>query len=1316
MEPRRRAFTASSRSLSLSRLSTSRIPATAALGLCGRSRQPAKPSAPDAAQPRARQSTPCRSTATAARPSRRATTARTRIHSAGAAHDRRSQPPHHLATQRELGELTLETPVEELARVRPGHHLTDAAHGLHTARRVVEVTELRSHLHVDRQERLLAGLDLSRDLGALGLLLLGRQLSQTSGELLELVVQTVHGLQELLLAVLDLNQTGRLQHTTTALRVGVHLHDALVDGRVHHGPGATTQLSERRDVHEHRLLIVDETVHNGSTELEHLVEHVALATGESAPVSQDEQRQVLALEVLDGRSRLVRRVREPHLTSLLHQVLLRRRARRVSRDDLLGRTHLRDDHTARDSTETAASNDHALGPAVKRLAERVLVHETGDPLARRLVDLTSKQCTRVVLRALVLGAEVHRTLDLVHAREVADRKWPATNRRHEAEPLKDRVDAREVVLRRQVRHTVRVHDFHTTKLVVRRVHVLAHELVQRLTDQVGTDADTAAAGIRQREHVLVGTRRLAGDGSTSTQTFHTDIDLATHDVVQHVALLARAGDQQLSVNGALSRRNLVVLRRQIQVFEALDGVGLVLPADLVQSLDGLGHTDASTSVGREEETRNTLGASQLRRQVEQRVLAGTEGSGLESDVVGDDNDLTSVRELRRVQRQQPRHHADVVLATRTRRLRQRLARRVQDQLTRLHQQVRDGNLRAATARPLLHVLAPLTQQVVLNELQEVVHVHRVGHDLGHLTLLVEREHHRVRRRDGHTVQFAVRLVTDRGEDGLIVASSLDVRLHAHHVASGVLSHEAHRDRGGLAIEARDDLELHRGHSKLLQTLGVTVRENADHTLQVLRVHNGLRQDVEVHVVVLGRQRRLLYQRVGQVDFQSVQSINKRALGARVGVVLRTGAAAVVVELAHHSTHEDALEAVGHDVRVRLLHLGQIQVNVLILRRQRCDAVVLQTTQLQLVGERGLHVAQDLVLAVFQATGERVDVRVQRHVRVVHRDVLDVLRTHREGHTTNVVPTQIHVHRLEVRLSLFQELRLLRMLVHQDDVKNVHKRVLTHRQRLLGQREQRHDIRERFLERLEVRKANDGSVTLEAGRDLLVALNGLGQRLLNQLLFLAALLRVVLTRSSELAELLRRRRLARSSRGDTHSQCIDNRRLELERLGKDVVKAHGLHRLDEVRAVHTQRVQLQSQLTDLLVLVVEQRNEQVEERLGLVQQVRAGFSKARGRTVGEVVLEDLLHLAETVAVRRHLVVNQKLTRLQSHQRVLLLLERREFLEERHKRSRLHRRARSHSSATSHLSQELQQQLVLRLQSRVRASDREDLVQIRRVLLT
>ena len=59
-----------------------------------------------------------------------------------------------------------------------------------------------------------------------------------------------------------------------AVLVGVHLHVVGVDGGVKHDPSAATELGLRREVDEHRLLVVAQPVHDVRTELDHLVEHV----------------------------------------------------------------------------------------------------------------------------------------------------------------------------------------------------------------------------------------------------------------------------------------------------------------------------------------------------------------------------------------------------------------------------------------------------------------------------------------------------------------------------------------------------------------------------------------------------------------------------------------------------------------------------------------------------------------------------------------------------------------------------------------------------------------------------------------------------------------------------------------------------------------------------------------------------------------------------------------------------------------------------------------------------------------------------------
>ena len=61
------------------------------------------------------------------------------------------------------------------------------------------------------------------------------------------------------------------------------------------------------------LVVVVEGIHNVGAKLDDLVEHVLHAPGEAPPVGQHHQRQLLAVEVVDGLGRLEGRVGEPDL-------------------------------------------------------------------------------------------------------------------------------------------------------------------------------------------------------------------------------------------------------------------------------------------------------------------------------------------------------------------------------------------------------------------------------------------------------------------------------------------------------------------------------------------------------------------------------------------------------------------------------------------------------------------------------------------------------------------------------------------------------------------------------------------------------------------------------------------------------------------------------------------------------------------------------------------------------------------------------------------------------------------------------------------
>jgi len=163
---------------------------------------------------------------------------------------------------------------------------------------------------------------------------------------------------------LDLNGALWLEDATTAIYVGVHLHHVWVDGRVEDDPGTTTKLSVGRDVNKEGLLEVAEGVHDVRAILQNLVKHVALASRESPPVGKNDQRELFSLvEVVDGLRRLEGRVWEPHLTSLLVDLLLRVSVGRVGGNNLLHGSRLNGNHSHRDASEASPPSHNCLGPS-----------------------------------------------------------------------------------------------------------------------------------------------------------------------------------------------------------------------------------------------------------------------------------------------------------------------------------------------------------------------------------------------------------------------------------------------------------------------------------------------------------------------------------------------------------------------------------------------------------------------------------------------------------------------------------------------------------------------------------------------------------------------------------------------------------------------------------------------------------------------------------------------------------------------------------------------------------------------------------------
>ena len=103
------------------------------------------------------------------------------------------------------------------------------------------------------------------------------------------------------------------------------------------------------------------------------------APGEASPVGKDHEWELFAVEVADGLRRLVGRVREPHLPSLLDDLGLGVQVSRVGGEDGLYGPGLHTDHTKRHAAQTGTTHHNGLRPGCQDLTERVAVKEPAQP-------------------------------------------------------------------------------------------------------------------------------------------------------------------------------------------------------------------------------------------------------------------------------------------------------------------------------------------------------------------------------------------------------------------------------------------------------------------------------------------------------------------------------------------------------------------------------------------------------------------------------------------------------------------------------------------------------------------------------------------------------------------------------------------------------------------------------------------------------------------------------------------------------------------------------------------------------------------------
>mmetsp|Transcript_33163 Transcript_33163/g.74909 ORF Transcript_33163/g.74909 Transcript_33163/m.74909 type:complete len:951 (+) Transcript_33163:310-3162(+) len=717
-----------------------------------------------------------------------------------------------------LRQAPLDAPVEVLAGLLPLEHVAHHALGLHAPRPVVQVRELMRHLEVEREERGLAVLDL---LGERGDVVRAGGLRQVRIQAHEHGVELVHLLELVLAAELHLADPRGLEDPAARLLVAVHLHHLGVDGGVDDHPGAAAELAVGRDVHLDGVLVLDEGVDNHGAELEDLARHVARPAAEPTPVGEDDERQVLApAEVLDRLGRLVRAVRVPHLSRLGLQGLARGRVGRVGRDALLHQPGLHRDDAHGDAAEAGAPDHHRLAPVGQVLGEGALVEEAAHPSLWGLVP--GQHVTRVVWG--LGGHEVH---GAVHRVAPAEGHGPVVRRLgHVGEPLHDLRDALLVVVHHQVAHAVGGHDLRAAELVLRRVHLPPEKLVQgRVARQderahlhldgalaqaheVGADAHRAARHVRQREHVVVRVGRLARNGARAAQVLHPDaVDLADDVAELEPGLAARL--DLLALDRALGQRR-VVLRREVEVVEALARVGLVLPRHLEEGLERLHEADAGARVAGNVHPGKALRARVLARRLEEVVLEDAEGARLDRHVVGNHHHLAALGVLRGLHEDAPREHAHRVGAHHALNVVPQHALLVEDELLGLEEPRRDPlyhGRRVGRLHPV-QVLAPLLDQVHLHEAQKVVRVGRRDAADGralHLELVGRRV--RVQEADALLVDPLLVDGAELGGDARHGVGVLDKGRRFEPLAVHGRGHEAHRGDGVALLAPHLDLDL-----------------------------------------------------------------------------------------------------------------------------------------------------------------------------------------------------------------------------------------------------------------------------------------------------------------------------------------------------------------------------------------------------------------------------------------------------------------------------------------------------------------------------
>mmetsp|Transcript_33963 Transcript_33963/g.74703 ORF Transcript_33963/g.74703 Transcript_33963/m.74703 type:complete len:752 (+) Transcript_33963:106-2361(+) len=606
---------------------------------------------------------------------------------------------------------------EEFTRPGPRDGLLDDALGLHTASLVVKIGEFGGRLEINRQEKLLAGSNLLFN-SLHSIVVHGVSILKLSIKKLKLRVEPMHDLELIRLTELDLGDTGGFEDTTARVRVGVHRHLLLINGGVDNDPRSSAELAMGWEVNVYGMLVLTKSINDLGTELEDFASHITATTRESTPVGKDHDRKTLLVEVTNSLSSLEGGIREEDLTGLGKDGLARVGIGRVSRDDLLNESGLDGDSSHGNTSKTAAADNDTLTPPGEVFLEGSSIEETGGILG------TGHHKARII--GSRSGAELNITIDGIGT--VASGWCGINDLGDKADPLQDGGNTFLVIIDNLMRNTVGVHDLRSAELILGVVYLTSEKLVKSgvpgenhgtllhlddtlaKTVEVCTDTDTAAGDVAECKDLIVGTRSLTSNLTTTLKILNTNAMDLSDDIINGPALSDLAG-----IHGAF-RKGLVVLIAEVEVLETLRWALGIVKLDVDLLLETIVKADSGTSVTGDVDTGKVVLTSVLRSLVVDLIFLNAERSALDGNIVGNEDNITALGILGRLHGYNPRNHT-LLVGSNGARSRDKLSSLVLDELLRAENSRGNGAL-----AKILEVVIPLSKKTNLEEAEEVVSV------------------------------------------------------------------------------------------------------------------------------------------------------------------------------------------------------------------------------------------------------------------------------------------------------------------------------------------------------------------------------------------------------------------------------------------------------------------------------------------------------------------------------------------------------------------------------------------------------------------